>query len=80
MTITPEEKLLRIIIAMHMQDREYPVKQVSPACCGRVIDINDPSVSVIFRDIEVGGKELTVAEPLCPVCGRQVPAEVYINN
>jgi hypothetical protein len=78
--ITPEEKLLRIVIDMHMKSSGYPVKQVSPTCCGKVIDINDPSVSVVFRDIEVGCREFTVAEPLCPVCGRQIPAEVYINN
>jgi len=76
--ISPEEKLLRQIIKIRMADRTYPVKQELPFCisCALAIDISDPSITVDIRDIDVWGKIVTVAEPVCPKCGARVEAKV----
>lgn len=82
MDISPEEKLLRAILKDQQNDRNYPVKH-EPFFCSRCrvdIDISDPAVDVQYKDIEIGGKTFTIAEPLCPVCGRKVTADIYINN
>jgi hypothetical protein len=76
--ISPEEKLLRQIIINRMVDRTYPVRQEPPFCnrCALAIDISDQSIKVDFHDIDVRGKIVTVAEPICPKCCERVEAEV----
>ncbi|MEM7828289.1 MAG: hypothetical protein QW561_03010 [Candidatus Aenigmatarchaeota archaeon] len=79
--LTPEEKLLRAILKDQNMDRNYPVKQLF-FCpdCRMDIDISDPAVKVQYRDTHIGGRTFTIAEPSCPVCGKKIEAEIYINN
>ena len=79
MAITAEEKLLRLLIKDQSEDPNYPVWQETPVCpsCRKAADIADFSVKVDFRDIEVGGKTLTIAEPYCPRCGVKIAATPY---
>lgn len=76
--ISAEEKLLRTIVKNEMDDKTRPLKQEIPVCqgCSLTVDIMDPAVRVDFRDIEVRGKNLVVAEPNCPKCGVRITAEV----
>ncbi len=82
MSITAEEKLLRLLIKDQSNDPSFPVQQETPVCpsCHRAVDIADFSVKVDIRDIEVGGKTLTVAEPYCPRCGVKIAATPYLSH
>ncbi len=82
MGLIPEEKLLRTILKLQAEDKGYPIKQDPPICprCLIKVDIYDPSVKVQFRDIEIGGKVFTVAEPYCPMCFTKIKSDVQINN
>ncbi len=78
--MTPEEKLLRLIIKDQMADKNYPVKQITPFCekCRIEIDILDEAIKVDFREIEIGSKSYFVAEPYCPRCFTKIPAKVFL--
>jgi hypothetical protein len=78
--MTPEEKLLRLVLKEHMDDRNYPVKQEIPFCprCQIEIDILDDSVKVDYRDAELNGKTYTFAEPYCPQCFTKIEAKIYL--
>ncbi len=77
-----EEKLLRQIAKSMMTDKKYPVRQEMPACprCRLAIDITDVSIKIDFRDMDVSGKMLIVAEPYCPGCGKRVEAIINTLN
>lgn len=81
-TITAEEKHLRMVIKDQMTDRNFPVRQEPPRCpkCHIPVDIADFSIRVDFRDVEVGGRKITLADPTCPQCFRKIPARPFINN
>ncbi len=82
MAITAEEKLLRLLFKDQSNDPSFPVRQETPVCptCRRAVDIADFSVQVDFRDVEVGGKTLTIAEPYCPLCGVKISATPYLSH
>ncbi len=82
MAITAEEKLLRLLIKDQSNDPSFPVRQEAPVCstCRQAVDIADFSVEVDFRDVEVGGKTVTIAEPYCPRCGVKIAATPYLSH
>ncbi len=82
MAITAEEKLLRLLIKDRNEDPSFPVRQETPVCpsCRLAVDIADFSVKVDFRDVEVGGKTVTIAEPYCPQCGLKIAATPYLSH
>ncbi len=82
MPITAEEKLLRLLIKDQNNDPSFPVRQETPVCpsCRRAVDIADFSIKVDFRDVEVGGKTLTSAEPYCPRCGVKISATPDLSH
>ncbi len=82
MKLTPEEKLLRIVIKNICGDRNYPLKQEVPVCpkCRLTVDIMDPLVRVEFKEEEIKGRTFVFAEPYCPTCSTKTEALIYINN
>jgi len=82
MAITAEEKLLRLLIKDQSEDPNFPVRQETPVCplCRKAADIADFSVKVDFRDIDIGGKTVTIAEPYCPRCGVKIAATPYLSH
>ncbi len=82
MAITAEEKLLRLLIKDQSNDPNFPVRQETTICptCRRAVDIADFSVKVDFRDVEVGGKTVTIAEPYCPRCDVKIAATPYLSH
>ena len=79
--ISAEEKLLRMLIKSEMKDISVMYKQEIPICrhCFREPDITDEGIKVDFREIEVRGKAVTVAEPYCPGCGQKIRAVVNVD-
>lgn len=82
MVISPEEKLLRLVLKKDMDDKNKGIKQETPVCprCYQKIDISDFSVSVDFRDVELNGKLFAVADSICPNCGITVSGRIFVEN
>lgn len=76
--LTPEEKLLRLVLKRQIEDRQSAVAQLPPVCpkCKKAVDICDDSVSVDFRDVDVNGKTITLAEPFCPACNTKIEGKI----
>jgi len=70
-----EEKLLIMVYSKEVFEGEL-IRQDRPRCCGKEINLFETKVS--FKDIELGNKEYTLLEPVCPVCGRRVHAAYNI--
>ena len=74
--LIPEEKLLIGVFSERVFSGDF-LRQERPFCCGKVIDLYRVPM-VRFVDIVVEGREFTLIEPMCPVCGKWVRASYSI--
>jgi len=72
-----EEILLTALYAEEVF-RGTMIRQERPRCCGREVDLYRTSVD--FRDLQLGSMSFTLLEPICPRCGRRVPAIWAVVN
>lgn len=74
------EKILLVAVYSDVVFNGKVVRQEPLQCCNMNIDPVENAMWVFFREIVVGGKVITLLEPLCPVCGKRVAARYSILN
>ena len=80
--ITKGERLLRSLVRLEMTDSTGMLKQELPFCrsCSIELDITDEGIRVDFREVEILGKVMVVAEPYCPDCGMKIDAVINMDQ
>jgi hypothetical protein len=74
------EKILLVAVFSDIVFKGNVVRQETPKCCDMTIDLIANALRVKFREIVVGGKVFSLLEPMCPVCGKRIPAKYSIIN
>lgn len=81
-SITRGEKVLRSLVRLEMTDSSVMHKQELPFCrsCSIELDITDEGITVDFREVEILGKAMVVAEPYCPGCNTKIGAVINMSQ